>query len=332
MRLLEPATLRIRGPLRLATSCFSAAICHIVEGMALERHPGSYTGVLLLALWQVLTSGTAHAQPAASLPAFEVVSIKPMPTDAQVNFYGCRGGPGSNDPGQINCSHWRPNQALPMAYGVRFSLVSFPKANGEMPEYQIVAKVPAGSTKEDVNLMWKSFLEDRFKVQVHRETREMPVYELVVGKGGFKEKEWVDRKPGDPAEVPNEPSTPPKRDKDGFPIIPAGQTMGFFTGGTAHFVAPAGTMKQLAQMLEGRLSIGGGTPRPVIDETGLTGKYDIKLTWSPQADNLQAVKETQEGESMLEALESQLGLKIRPGKANLEMLVVDHIEKVPTDN
>ena len=188
MRLLEPATLRIRGPLRLATSCFSAAICHIVEGMALERHPGSYTGVLLLALWQVLTSGTAHAQPAASLPAFEVVSIKPMPTDAQVNFYGCRGGPGSNDPGQINCSHWRPNQALPMAYGVRFSLVSFPKANGEMPEYQIVAKVPAGSTKEDVNLMWKSFLEDRFKVQVHRETREMPVYELVVGKGGFKEK------------------------------------------------------------------------------------------------------------------------------------------------
>lgn len=253
-----------------------------------------------------------------------------MPTDAQVNFYGCRGGPGSNDPGQINCSHWRPN--LAMAYGVSFPLVSFPKANGEMPEYQIAAKVPAGSTKEDVRLMWQSFLEDRFKVKVHREIREMAVYELVVGKGGFKEKEWVDRKPDDPAEVPNEPGTPPKRDRDGFPIIPAGQTMGFFTGGTAHFVAPAGTMKQLAQMLEGRLSIGGGTPRPVVDATGLTGKYDIKLTWSPQADNPPAGKEAPEGQSMLEALESQLGLKIRPGTANLEVLVVDHIEKVPTDN
>jgi uncharacterized protein (TIGR03435 family) len=108
--------------------------------------------------------------------------------------------------------------------------------------------------------------------------------------------------------------------------------MGFFSGGTAHFVAPAGTMKQLAQMLEGRLSIGGGAPRPVVNATGLTGKYDIKLTWSPQADNPPAGKETPEGQSMLEALESQLGLKIRQGKANLEMLVVDHIEKVPTDN
>jgi uncharacterized protein (TIGR03435 family) len=255
-----------------------------------------------------------------------------MPTDAQVNFYGCRGGPGSNDPGQINCSHWRPNQTVPMAYEVSFSLVSFPKANGETPEYQIAAKVPAGSTKDDVKLMWQSFLEDRFKLKVHRETREIPVYELVVGKGGFKEKEWVDRKPDDPAEVPNEPGTPPKRDKDGFPIIPSGQTMGFFTGGTAHFVAPAGTMKQLAQMLEGRLSIGNGAPRPVVDATGLTGKYDIKLTWSPQADNPPAGKETPEGQSMLEALESQLGLKIRQGKANLEMLLVDHIEKVPMDN
>ena len=255
-----------------------------------------------------------------------------MPNDAQVRFYGCRGGPGSNDPGQINCSHWGPTQTVPMAYGVSFTLVSFPKANGDMPEFQIAAKVPAGSTKEDVKLMWQSFLEDRFKVKVHRETREMPIYELAVEKGGFKEKEWVDRKPDDPAEVPNEPGTPPKRDKDGFPIIPAGQTMGFFTGDTAHFVAPAGTMKELAQWLEGRLSIGGGTPRSVVDATGLTGKYDIKLTWSPQADNPQAGKEAPEGESMLEALESQLGLKIRQGKAKLEVLVVDHIEHVPTDN
>jgi len=80
-----------------------------------------------------------------------------------------------------------------------------------------------------------------------------------------------------------------------------------------------------------RLAI-GGTPRPVIDATGLTGKYDIKLTWSPQADNPQPGGAAPEGESMLEALESQLGLKIRQGKASVEMLVVDRIEKVPTDN
>jgi uncharacterized protein (TIGR03435 family) len=293
------------------------------RGMALERHSGSYTGVLLLAFWQVLATGITLAQPAGPALAFEVVSIKPMATDAQVNFYGCRRGPGSKDPGQINCSHWRPTQAFPTAYGVSFTLISFPKANGDMPEYQIAAKVPAGSTKEDVSLMWQRFLEDQFKVKVHRETREITVYELVVAKGGFKAKGWVNRKPDDPAEVPNEPGTPPKRDKDGFPIIAAGQTMGFFTGGSAHFVAPAGTMKQLAQMLEGRLSIGGGTLRPVVDATGLEGKYDVKLAWSLAADNLQTAKDAPEGESMLEALESQLGLKIRQGKASLEMLVVD---------
>ena len=219
-----------------------------------------------------------------------------------------------------------------MAYGVSYNLVSLPKTIGEMPEYQIAAKVPAGSSQEDVTLMWRSLLEDRFNVKVHRETKEMPVYELFVAKGGLKEKVWVERKPDDPAEVPNERGTPPKLDKDGFPIIPAGQTMGFFRGGTAHFVAPGGTMRQLALMLEGRLSLGGGAPRPVVDATGLTGKYDIKLTWAPEADNPPAGKEVPEGQSMLEALESQLGLKIRQGKANLEMLVVDHIEKVPADN
>ena len=288
--------------------------------------------VLLFAIGQLLVTGTSHAQPAAAQPAFEVVSIKPMPADAQVNFYGCRGGPGSNDRGHINCSHWQPTQTVAMAYGVSFTQISLPKTTGAAPEYQIAAKVPAGSTKEDVNLMWQHFLEERFKLKVHRENKEIPVYELIVGKSGFKEKEWVDRKRGDPADVPAEPGTPPKRDKDGYPVIPAGRTMGFFTGGTAHFVAPGGTMKQLAGMLEGRLSMGGGTPRPVIDATGLTGKYDIKLTWSPQADNPQAGGAAPEGESMLEALESQLGLKIRQGKASVEMLVVDRIEKVPTDN
>ena len=108
--------------------------------------------------------------------------------------------------------------------------------------------------------------------------------------------------------------------------------MSFFIGPTARLVAPAGTMKQLTKMIEAGLATGGGTPRPVVDATGLTGKYDIKLTWSPQADNPQAGKEAPEGQSMLEALESQLGLKIRPGKAKVEMLVVDHIERASTEN
>ncbi len=255
-----------------------------------------------------------------------------MSSDAPGKSYGCHGGPGSSSPGQITCSHWRPTAWISIAYGLSGLLVSYANSNDAMPEYQIAAKVPAGSTKEDVNLMWQNFLEDRFKLKVHRESREMQVYELVLGKGGFKGKEWVARKPDDPAEVPTEFGTGPKLDKEGFPLIPAGQTMRYFFGPTARLVAPAGTMKQLTRMIEAGFVTSGGTPRPVVDATGLTGNYDIKLAWSPQADNPQAGKEAPEGQSMLEALESQLGLKLRPGKAKVEVLVVDHIERVPTEN
>jgi len=218
------------------------------------------------------------------------------------------------------------------AYNVSGILVSFPKSNDAGPEYQIAAKVPAGSTKEDVRLMWQSLLEDRFKVKVHRETKEMPVYELILSKGGFKGKAWVDRKPGDPAEVPSEPGTAPKLDQDGFPLVPAGQSINFFKGSTAHFVAPGCTLEPLTRMLEVRLPDGAGTSRPVVDATGLTGKYDLKLAWSTAADNPQPGNDAPAGESLVQALDTQLGLKIRQGKANVETLVVDHIEKAPTEN
>jgi len=216
------------------------------------------------------------------------------------------------------------------AYDVSGAVVVYPKSTDAIPEYQFVAKVPAGSTRADVNLMWQSLLEDRFKLKVHRETREAPVYELILAKGGFKGKEWVARPPDDPAEVPTEPGKPPKIDKDGFPAIPAGQTMGFFRGDSARFVAPAGTMTQLTRMLEGRLATGGGAMRPVVDATGLTGKYDLKLAWSASADKGPAPDDG--GQTFLEALESQLGLKVRQAKANVEMLVVDQIEKASTEN
>jgi uncharacterized protein (TIGR03435 family) len=64
--------------------------------------------------------------------------------------------------------------------------------SGAQPQFEIAAKVPHGATKEQVRLMWQKLLADRFRVAVHRETKEVPVYELVVAKGGFKAKEWVE--------------------------------------------------------------------------------------------------------------------------------------------
>ncbi len=282
-----------------------------------------------MGLFLACCAGTAWGQSAAPVE-FEVVSIKPSaPGDVPGRgLHGCRGGPGSSDPGQLACSHMVIGNLVPLAYGMGFLRVSYEKLTGlDQSKFEIVAKVPHGATKEQVRLMWQNLLRERCRLAVHREIREMPVYELIVAKGGFKAKEWVERAPGNTPE-PWEPGTMPKRDKDGFPVFAPGQSWNFFTEGNAWYTAPAGTTKGLARMLEGRLSLNPGPPRPVIDATGLAGKYDLKFWWSPPADN----NDSAEGPSMLSALESQLGLKLRPKKAApVEMLIIDHLEP-PTEN
>lgn len=174
--------------------------------------------------------------------------------------------------------------------------------------------------------MVQNLLTDRFNLKVHHENREMPVYELIIAKAGLKAKEWVD-----PSTVPDpyEFDADPKRGEDGFPLLPPGEASTFFLDGKAWFVAPAGTMRQLASMLERHLSINNpGTPRPVVDGTGLAGKYDLKFWWSRKAD----IDDSNEGPSMLHALESQLGLKVQPKKsAPVDMLIIDRLDSTPTD-
>jgi uncharacterized protein (TIGR03435 family) len=97
-------------------------------------------------------------------------------------------------------------------------------------------------------------------------------------------------------------------------VLAPGQTTSLFTGDKAYFAAPAGTMKVLARMLEGRLAIEDRVPRPVIDATRLGGRYDLKFWWRRADVNDSAA----EGPSLLSALESQLGLnpaqEIRAGR------------------
>jgi uncharacterized protein (TIGR03435 family) len=120
-----------------------------------------------------------------------------------------------------------------------------------------------------------------------------------------------------------------KRDPEGFPVLGPGQKTSFFTGGKAYFVAPAGAIKTLATMLETRLSINDRVPRPVLDATGLEGKYDLKFWWAPRADS----RDSAEGPSLLSALERQLRLRLQPEKsAPVEVLVIDHLERTQSEN
>lgn len=272
----------------------------------------------------LLAVGAASAQPADASMAFEVASIKPSaPRGAGGGFYGCKGGPGSTDPGRIACTNISLVVLVQMAYGVdysRFSGMGLP-----MQDFDIVAKLPEGAIGQ-VPRMWQNLLAERFKLVIHREKKEVPSYLLVVAKGGLKIKEAVNDPASDdkPAWSPGDGPAP--RDKDGFPMLPPGSTGTAFRGGKAYLMASIVPMESIASMLETRLNAGTEARRPVIDGTGLKGKYTFRLTLEQSGDAMA------DDLAFRSALENEIGLKVEQKLAQVEILVVDHVERLPTEN
>ncbi len=276
---------------------------------------------------------------------FEVASVKRTPPPepgARVFFGPPRGGPGTSDPGQITWTNAALMGILQTAYDVQIFQVTAPDWMGT-ERYDIVAKVPAGATKAQVNVMWQNLLKDRFGMMLHHESKEFPVDELTIAKGGSKLKETSD---------PNiEPLTPvggpPKFDKNGLPEMNGSGAIVTISlnanNPTARMVGKGLPLPDIATRLANLLR------RPVIDKTGLTGKYDFTLEYAPDlagiplpppppgaagpvsagpADNNASVPPT----SIASAVEKQLGLKLTSTKGKLDVIVVDRAEKTPTAN
>ncbi len=288
----------------------------------------------------VLSALAAWGQKAGA-PSFEVASIKQSPPpDGRGMRVGCMGGPGGTDPGRITCTNLDLANLVTMAYGIaRYQLSGL---SGGAPErFEMAVKLPEGTTKEQVPLMWQNLLAERFKLVVHREQKEMPRYELVLAKSGSKMQESVEEPPK-PADAPQPPGPdrPPRPrptlGSDGFPDLPPGTTMAMM-GNKARWRGLKQTSGQIASMLGAQLG------QPVTDSTGLTGKFDFVLSWVTGPGSRRGVAttsqpdggtllDTEDGPTLIEAVQSQLGLKLEQKKGLVEMLVVDHIEKVPTEN
>jgi len=306
----------------------------------------------------VFTSCAALAQTAENSPAFEVASVKPAaPITGNRIQVMMRGGPGSPDPGQITYSNVTVKNVLMNAYGVKGFQISGPGWL-DSERYDIVAKLPRGATKAQFMVMLQNLLAERFKLTLHREKKDLPMYALVVGKNGPKLKESVDDPPPKEGDAPKAggPADGPvvmgrmAMGKDGFPVLPPGaggrgSTAIMLMNGNARMTATKQSMAGLAEMLSGQLDL------PVVDMTGLTGKYDYTLYFAPEGGlgmklgmlapppgeggggaPMASAPDAQSSPNLFSALQEQLGLKLEQRKGPVDLLVIDHLEKAPVEN
>jgi uncharacterized protein (TIGR03435 family) len=261
----------------------------------------------------LLPIASAFAQ-SPSQPTFEVASFKLTPA-------GAPPGAVKSDPERWSCTGCSLTALLTHAYAVFAYQVDAPEwAN--TTRFDVVAKLPAGIKREEFRPMLQHLLEERLNMKAHRESRETAVYELVIAKGGPKLREVTQ---------PDPPPPPgPAVDRDGYPNVPGGTGMQFFNGrGRIQFRGQ--TMKNVAHYISAQVD------RPVLDATGLTGTYALTLSFRALPRNANGISaadtsQSELGPTIYEALESQLGLKLRPAKRPVEMIVVDHVEKTPIEN
>jgi len=216
--------------------------------------------------------------------------------------------------------------------------------------FDIRAVMPEGATEQDVPEMLKTLLAERFGLRAHIEQRPYPVFELIVGPAGpkFSEVEAVDERQkdfnGDPGKTASDTITSSgdfrtitRFEPDGLRFITVtGKTRYSYTvveGNARQLDAERITMQEFKDLLS--------VERPVVDKTGLTGKYDFVLEWTPDVgadaraqgfgDGITSPAPAPGGPTIFTALQEQLGLRLESQKAPVQIIMIDRAEK-PSEN
>ncbi len=191
--------------------------------------------------WLIVLAGACctFAQDAPKLE-FEVATIKPSPPPdpGKGITVGCKGGPGQSDPEMFRCQNMSPMNFISRAFGLSYYLITAPDWL-RSDKFDVTAKVPTGTTKEQFNIMLQNMLIDRFRLVTHRESKEVPKYDLVVAKNGPKLKESVD----EPA--PKDDPTPFRMTMgpDGYPKLAPGRPGMAIMNDRARLFYPKWTME-----------------------------------------------------------------------------------------
>jgi bla regulator protein blaR1 len=179
-------------------------------------------------------------------------------------------------------------------------------------EVAAMSKLPHLRMMDPYRFMQQSMLADRFKLKVHFETKELPIYALLIAKGGPKLKA-SEMNPAHPAETAKP---------------------GSLETGVGRAAATGVTMGMLVELLERQNEVGnppGGRGRKVVDKTNLRGLYDWTLNWTPWQNLSSGELSESKGPSLFTALQEQLGLKLEPARGKVEVVVIDHID-LPSEN
>ena len=278
----------------------------------------------------VAASAMLLAQTAPVRPEFEVASIKPsaaVPLAEKVHV-GVQ-----IDGAQVHCTYLSLKDYIRIAYQVKEYQITGPEWLASQ-RFDIHAKLPEGG-RGQFREMLQNLLADRFAVKMHRDSKEFPVFGVVVGKGGLKMKE-----------SPLDPET-----QAGVNVAAEGSARGttvnfgrgaYFSLADNKFEARKLTMAQLAD------SLGRFIERPVVDMTELKGTYDLTLEFTPEEYRVLLIRtalsagvnlppevmrllEGASDESLFKGLQ-EMGLKLESRKAPLEVLVIDSASKTPTEN
>jgi bla regulator protein blaR1 len=280
----------------------------------------------------------SDAQPTTEgpLPSFEVASVKPNRSgDGRVGI--------ANRPGRFTATNITPKLLIEFAYNIKDPQLSGGPSWIDSEHYDIDAT--SGESPDEIRKnpdqfnarrrqMVRSLLADRFKLTLSHETKDLPVYALVVAKGGPKFHETTLPPPD-----PNNPQPPPGPPQPGQPFRGRGVMMRIGRGQLNMNGAP---MSAFADALSEQVG------RKVIDKTDLKGNYDLALQWTPEegqgrmfsgapgpADGRPSADSAPPPEasspSIFTAVQEQLGLKLESQKGPVEMLVISHIEQ-PSEN
>jgi len=243
-----------------------------------------------------LLTCVAFAQSGAA-PAFDVASVRLAAPGrgGRGDFFGGGRGAISAEPGSLTMRNVSLSTAIGWAYSVEeFQVSGAAWLNSE--RFMIVAKAADPAPEDQLRLMLRSLLADRFKLAAHQEEKVMAYYLLTVAKGGPKFKE---------------------SQTEGEPDLQAGR-------GSMTAVLARMPISRLVEMLQGILRA------PVVDQTGLKGRYDATLNIMQYASS--PVQNDDIPSFVAGAVQDLLGLKLDAKKGPVRMVVVDHAEKVPTEN